>query len=61
MQAEVLERVRTTLDELSQVGQLLGVGDGRPARVACGSCGGMIMPGATLCLYCWRERFPDAV
>ncbi len=59
-QAEVLTRVRTALDELSQVGHLLGVGDGEPARVSCGSCGGMIMPTATLCSFCWQERFPDA-
>ena len=60
-QAEVLTRVRTALDELSQVGHFLGVGDDRPTRVACNSCGGMIMPEATLCVFCWRETFPDAV
>jgi hypothetical protein len=57
-QAEVLARVQTTLDELGLVGHLLRAGDEGPARVACAFCGGMIMPAATLCLYCWRSRLP---
>jgi len=58
---EVLAGVQTTLDELSLVGHLLRVADPGPARIACGACGGMIMPAATLCLYCWRKRTPDPV
>jgi len=60
-QTDVLTRVRTALDELSQVGHLLRLDDGVIERVACGSCGGMIMPTATLCLFCWQARVPDAV
>jgi len=57
---EVLARVQTTLDELALIGHLVGANEQGPARVACGACGGMIMPAASLCLYCWRKRTPDA-
>jgi hypothetical protein len=57
-QADVLVSIQTTLEELAQVGRLLGLGAVGPARVPCGSCGGMIMPAATLCLFCWRTRIP---
>jgi|GEM_PF-5892518 len=58
---EVLARVQGTLDELALIGHLVRAADEGPSRVPCRSCGGMIMPAATLCGYCWRKRTPDTV
>lgn len=55
---DVMAGVETTLSELALVGQLLRAGSDEPQRIACSSCGGMIMPAATLCMHCWRKRTP---
>jgi len=58
---EVLARVQGTLDELTQLGNLLRATEAGASRVPCHSCGAMIMPAATMCGHCWRKRTPDTV
>ena len=51
---------KTAMSALADLGRALSAGDVEISRVACPSCGRMVMPAATLCGFCWRGMVPKS-